>query len=103
MFDVIHVLYEEDMTPLWEQHIDVKDRVREAIYPLLYNRPYKFATTKGGSSGGSAGAGGGTFQGPPPDALPEGVGDPRKQPPKPFIPVTPEEDLMKILGGPMGG
>lgn len=101
MFDVIHVLYEEDIIPKWEQHIDAKDRVREAIYPLLYQRPYKFATTR--ASKEAAGAGVGSFEGPPPDAAPEYVGDPRKQPPKPFIPVTSEEDLMKILGGPMGG
>lgn len=101
MFDVIHALYEEDITPAWEQHIDVKDRIREAIYPLLYDRPYKFATTKakGGQPGMSAGGGG--ISGPGPDAFPEDVGDSREV--KPYIPPTDPEDLMKVLGPPMGG
>ncbi len=101
MFDVIHVLYEEDITPQWEQHIDVKDRVREAIFPLLYGKPYKFATTKAKGQAGGMGPGGGGIEGPGPDAFPEGVGDSREV--KPYIPPTDPEDLMKVLGPPMGG
>jgi hypothetical protein len=100
MFDVIHVIYEEDITPLWEQHIDVKDRVREVLYPALYDRPYKFASTKAKRNGGTAGGGFG-FEGPGPADFPEGIGDTREV--KPFIPVTDPEDLMKVLDGPMGG
>jgi hypothetical protein len=95
LFDVIHVLYEEDITPLWEQHIDVKDRVREVLYPQLYNRPYKFASTKARRPDGIE-------TGPTdPDGFPEGVGESRET--KPYIPPTDPEDLMKVLGAPMGG
>lgn len=101
LFDVLHVLYEEDITPLWEQHIDVKDRVREAIYPLLYNRPYKFATTKARKSGGVAANGGG-IEGPGADwAQPEDFGGTRET--KPYIPPSSEADLMRVLEAPMGG
>lgn len=95
LFDVIHVLYEEDITPMWEQHIDVKDRVRETLYPTLYDRPYKFASTKAKRPDGIE-------TGPTdPDGFPEGVGDTREV--KPFIPVSSPEDLEKVLGAPMGG
>lgn len=98
LFDVIHVIYEEDIIPLWDQHIDVKDRAREAIYPMLYGRPYRFSTTTSnnpvdieddnlehGTGWEHAG----------------GSGDSRET--KPFIPVSSEEDLMKVLDAPMGG
>lgn len=92
MFDVIHVLYEEDITPMWEQHIDVKDQVRNAIYPLLYGRPYKFATKK---------AEGEIPEGFGPNEVPVTSGDTREV--KPYIPPTDPEKLMEVLGVPMGG
>lgn len=93
MFDVIHALYEEDITPLWEEHIKVKDRVREALYPLMYGRPYKFATTT-------------TTNGTEGQELGEGLdhaGPAESKAVKPYIPPTSEEDLMKLLGPPTGG
>lgn len=94
MFDVIHVLYEDDVTPRWEQHIDVKDRVREVLYPMLYDRPYKFGSTRARRADGIE------VGETDPDGFPaEAVGDSRET--KPFIPVTPPEDLEKVLGAPM--
>lgn len=95
MFDVIHVLYEEDITPQWEQHIDVKDQIRKALYPLLYNQPYNFAVSKGSGDAPSVPEG---FETPAPSAPGSG---PREV--KPYIPPTDPEDLMKILDAPMGG
>lgn len=77
----------------------MKDRVREALYPLLYGRPYKFASTK--AKTGTAGDGGGMSSPTSPDGFPEGVGESRET--KPYIPVTSPEDLEKVLGTPMGG
>lgn len=87
-------MYEQDITPLWEQHIEVKDRVREAIYPLLYGREYKFSVTTGRNS-----ADGGRANGyDEPGTIPS-VGNSTQV--KPFIPVSTEEDLMRVLGPPM--
>ena len=99
MFDVIHVLYEEDITPTWEKHIDVKDRVREAIYSLLYDSEYKFSSTKSDEpvdySEDDDGPSGTLPAGPP-------VGDTDSaREVKPFIPVSSEADLMKVLDSPM--
>jgi hypothetical protein len=95
MFDVIHTLYEEDITPLWERHIDAKDRLRETLYPTLYDRPYKFSVTRprraDGIEEGPVDAGG----------FPEPAARDARET-KPFIPVTPPEDLEKVLGAPMG-
>lgn len=89
MLDVIHVLYEEDVTPLYEEHQDVKDAVRNQIYPMLYERPYKYASKK-------------TIQG----TRGEGWDEPQQTPVrsnevKPYIPPTPIEDLPGILAPPM--
>lgn len=98
LLDVVHVLYEEDATPLWEQHIDVKDRIREVLYPQLYDRPYQFSSTRRAGA-----AGGGEVPASPtsPDGFPEGVGDDRET--KPYIPPSTPEELEQVLGTPMGG
>lgn len=76
---------------MWEQHIEVKDRVREAIYPLLYSRPYKFGSTSGGNQQVPGDAGGYDTQvaGQPGRAV------------KPYIPPTPEAEWLRILDAPM--
>ena len=93
LFDVLHVLYEEDITPKWEQHIDVKDRVREALYQVLYGRQYKYSTTKKSRN---------PAEGFDPESdlpPPEDFGGSREV--KPYIPVSSEADLMKVLDAPM--
>lgn len=92
-------MYERDIIPLWEKHIDVKDRIRETIYPLLYDRPYLFSTTKSNEPI-DYGA-----DDVPPGTRPDGpspgqAGDNREV--KPFMPVSSEEDLMKVLNKSMG-
>lgn len=99
MLDVLHVLYEEDVSPTWENGIEVKDRVREAIYDKLYNRKYQFASTEPetGRPGGVTpdGFGGASF-----DASRFNEADlpPGEQPVKPYIKPMTEEELFKALG-----
>jgi hypothetical protein len=90
MLDVIHVLYEEDITPRTEFDIEVKDKIRGQLYPVLYNRPYNFATKK--STPNTRGAG---WE----PELESPVGS--QQAVKPYIPPTPIEDLPGILDAPL--
>ena len=89
-------MYEEDIIPAWESHTEIKDRVRETVYSKLYQRTYKYSTTKAKSS---------NFD---PEEFDNGSGgvspassDESKEV-KPFIPVSSEADLMKVLDSPMG-
>ena len=89
------MIYEDDVVPLWEGHIEIKDRVREELYPLLYGKQYKFSTT-----GATKGARRST-EPPDYDGLPPADADPTKMPVKPYIPPTAPEDLMRVLDAPM--
>lgn len=98
MMDVLHVLYEEDVSPRWENDIEVKDRVREAIYEHIYGRKYRFSSTEAKKSTGGAapdGFGGASFDSSRfhADDLP-----PDQQPVKPYIKPMNEEELFKALG-----
>lgn len=90
LFDAIHVLYEEDVTPMWEQHMDVKDRVREALYPMLYGKPYKYSVTKPSMDGAEQDWDNGI---PASGSSSKAV--------KPYIPPSTEADLMRVLGPPV--
>lgn len=86
---------------MWEQHIDIKDRVREAIYSMLYESEYKFSATKSRDSLDLS-EDDGVVDGVRPDGpTPGGTGDSRKV--KPYVPVSTEAELMKVLDAPMGG
>jgi len=49
-FDVIHVLYERDILPVWEQDTEIKDGVRKQLYETMYETKYKFASPKSSSA-----------------------------------------------------
>lgn len=93
MIDVLHVLFEEDATPSFENHEEIKSRVRETLYGDLYGRKYRYALKR---------------QTPEQEALdfdpdmelPDAP--PKKLPVKPFIPATDPEDLPGILDRPLG-
>lgn len=93
MLDVIHVFFEEDMIPTWEQSAESKDTIRKSIYSNLYGTEYKYSISAGRSATFD------TFSGDYDDDIgydaPPGTV-------KPFIPATPVEELDSILGGPMG-
>jgi hypothetical protein len=47
MLDVIHVIFEDDMTSVASaEQVDVKEKVREIIYRDFYETTYKYKTTK---------------------------------------------------------
>lgn len=94
MLDVIHVLYEDDITPRWEQETEVKDKMREQLYQLLYNREYRYGRPNGTGGFGS---------GETPDMPTESDLPPDVQPVKEYFPPTDPDDFASVLKeGPMG-
>ena len=87
MLDILHVLFEEDLTPTWEQDGQVKSKIREFIYQNLYNSEYKYSYSSEPRIG--------TWD-------PEIGGLPEEKSHKPYIPPTDETELFDILGSPMG-
>lgn len=94
MLDVVHVLYEEDIIPKFEQEIEIKDKVRAQLYKLLYEQEYTY-----GKPSGSGGFGSGeTPRMPTLSDLP-----PEQQEIKDYFPPTDPEDFASVLKeGPMG-
>ena len=96
MLDVLHVLYEEDTIPLYEEHAKVKSRVRESMWQHLYEKtyPFPYVETTGAEMSPPAG-------GLPPEEslLPSGDGP---KPLKPYIPPTDPDKLASILDAPLG-
>lgn len=90
MLDVIHVLFEEDMIPTWEQGPEVKSAARSSIYRELYGTEYKYASSSSANYSGGSNSGRNIYEEP----VGGGV--------KPYIPPTNPEDLSSILGAPMG-
>jgi hypothetical protein len=92
MMDVIHSFYEEDAIPLYEEHMKMKSKVREAIWTHLYEKDYPYP-----------------YHDPnetpviPPDALPDDMVDPSKLPTKPYLPPTDPSEFEEVLDAPMGG
>lgn len=93
MVDVLHFIYEEDVTPAWEQGPQVKSKVRESLYGQLYGRTYKYSVGESASSASQS-------IDPPLDAEPL---PPEQMPRKPYVRPTDPEDLPALLGPPMGG
>jgi hypothetical protein len=88
--DVIHLMFEEDSIPLFDQHAQVKSAVRTVIYEQMYHRKYKYQIRSEEDR---------RFV--PDDADPMDV-PPDTQKLKPYIPPTNPEDLPGILEGPLG-
>jgi hypothetical protein len=53
MLDVLHYLFEEDLRVASSEEIKSVEESRKLIYGTLYNRPYKYAQTKGRSTSNS--------------------------------------------------
>lgn len=94
MLDVIHVFYEEDITPRWEQETEVKDKMREQLYQLLYNRKYRYGQPSGTGGFGS---------GETPDMPTETDLPPEAFPTKEYFPPTDPEDFAAVLKEPPMG
>jgi hypothetical protein len=130
MLDVLHAMFEEDYTPTWEQDIEVKGKLRAAIYDSLYNEEYGWIIEQNQSAGSSMQVGeydddapaaklrpAPRFQRLPAEGLaasavnpetgtidlPEGTkrADPAKRLPR-VQSATPMEDLGTVLGQPLG-
>lgn len=87
MLDVIHVIFEDDILPRWEQDITVKDEARKTIYGQMYGRPYKYGQAS--AQGREAEFGSSMYDAPPDGSI------------KPYIPPTDPQELVNILGAPM--
>lgn len=99
MLDVIHVLFEDDALPKWEQDTEIKDKVRQSIYRTMYGHDYRYG--QGSEHGRNAEW---EFGGTPTHA-PEFDGiyaEPTDGAIKPFIPPTNEDELFDIVGPAMG-
>lgn len=91
MLDVIHLYYEENMIPTYEQELEIRDAVRTQLYLILYESEYQYAVK----------------QNRDPTQTPEmpTVSDlpPEMQETKPYIPPTEFEDFQAVgLDAPMG-
>jgi hypothetical protein len=95
---MIHTIYEDDITPRWEQDMEVKDSVRTKMYEVLYDRPYKFASPKTKNATDTYGLPPGEDLDSIPD-LPDVPVESRVT--KPYIPPTDPGDLMSILDPPV--
>jgi hypothetical protein len=91
MLDVIHVLFEEDVTPLAEGHLEAKSAMRVSVYQNLYGREYKYPITTSNGSSSTMSSDFGNPANLPPDQLPV----------KQYIPPTNPEDLPGILDAPL--
>jgi hypothetical protein len=95
MLDVVHVLFEEDITPRFEEDIKVKDEIRRQLYPSLYKRPYSFASSP--QTTRHYGASNEDWENMPElDDVPV-----ESMERKPYLPPTPVEDLPGILDAPL--
>jgi hypothetical protein len=91
MCDVIHVYFEEDVIPRFENEIEAKDAVRAQLYQLLYEQEYRYGRKTGNA----------TSPGTPPMPTVTDL-PPEAQPIKPFFPATDPEEFASVLDAPMG-
>lgn len=96
MMDVIHLFFEEDAIPQYEQHAEIKSAVRTLIYEEMYKREYRYKVKKK-SQTRQYGASGQEW-----DEMPDLPPPADNQEIKPYIPPTNPEDLPGILDGPLG-
>ncbi len=43
MLDVLHYLFEDDLSVYSAEHFESKNKVRKSVYPILLGKPYKFS------------------------------------------------------------
>ena len=98
MLDVLHVMFEDDMTPRWEQDADIKSKIRSTLYQSMYKKKYKYALN---SSARSAewDTGSDYDDGYESDPL---YAAPVDGAVKPYFPPSSPEELESILGMPVG-
>lgn len=90
MLDVLHVFFEEDMLPSWEQGAQVKSAVRKSIYMEMYGTEYKYVLETDRTNSFTTAGGPSIY-----DDTPDGSV-------KPYFPPSTEDELSSILGLPMG-
>lgn len=100
MLDVLHWMFEDDVTVVTSEMYEARSSVRVTLYNTLYKTPYKYASKNSGQN---------TAHGVEPldfDDMPVPV-DPSKMPVKPYIPPTEMTDDERLpfgtlLDSPMG-
>jgi hypothetical protein len=45
MLDVLHYLFEDDLSVYSAEQFESKNKIRKSVYPILLGKPYKFSTT----------------------------------------------------------
>lgn len=100
MLDVLHALFEDDVTPTWEQDSEIKDKVRQSIYKTMYGRNYKYGASSEQGRNSEWEFGGTPTAAPmPTDSI---YTEPTDGSIKPFIPPTDDGELFDIVGPPLG-
>lgn len=92
MLDVIFCMFEDDMVPGWEQHTEMKSRIRSILYRELYDHEYKYVASSDEHPDSGPVYDGDAYNF---NAEPTGMV-------KPYIPPTDPEEFMTFLGGPLG-
>lgn len=46
MLDVLHYLFEEDLSMYTPEHFEAKNKTRKSIYPTLLGKPYRYAPSE---------------------------------------------------------
>jgi hypothetical protein len=98
MLDVLHVFFEEDMIPRWEQDAQTKSKVRVALYDSMYKKKYKYALDTETRHADFDYDNDDNEMYEPNDiyaTAPDGVV-------KPYFPASSPEELNSILGMPLG-
>ena len=49
MLDVLHYLFEEDLSVSTNEELDAKNKIRKTIYTQIYNKNYSFGNTNSDS------------------------------------------------------
>lgn len=45
MLDVLHYLFEDDLSVYSAEQFESKNKIRKSVYPILLGKPYKFSAT----------------------------------------------------------
>jgi hypothetical protein len=46
MLDVLHYLFEEDLSIYSAEHFEAKNKTRKVLYPTLLGKPYKYSSAE---------------------------------------------------------
>lgn len=96
MLDVVHTLFEEDYTPHSAEEMEIKGRLREQIYKVLYHEEYKWRIDTQNTANTMS------FDDEPSTIEPSTRTYSRGEPLKRVQAPTPMEDIPGILGPPLG-